>query len=390
MGNYVFITKDAMCREYLPIYGNEIFKTPNIDELAKKGTVFYNHFTSAPSTVMSFYGMATGIWAHDTEYEMYEKKEYSFTGETIFTKLAKRGIESHILWDDMWDVLPKYVNYFDKVEIHSLKKFRQGVGAHYSHEGFLKPDEKKEKEAFGMVENAVKQILSGKDNVFLWLHCPHVIYGRVSYGSDIELFDKYVEMVRKYVTDECIAISADHGNMNGKKNKICYGYDVYSPNILIPLITPRIEGVEEYHANTSNVDLFDILFDKKIPSRKFVYSDSAYRAQSHRKLAIIYDKYKYIYNKQNKTEELYDLEFDSNEEFSIMEDYVYDPDRKIKAPSRELYFYPEWTKLPHIRKIMRSEKERIWKNGSFKVVTKSKVKDMIRPIYVTLTRKKSK
>lgn len=389
MGNYVLITKDAMCREYLPIYGNKFFKTPNINQLADKGTVFYKHFTSAPSTVMAFYGMATGIWAHDTEYEMYEKKEYPFTGETFFSKLAQRGIESHVLWDDMWDVLPKYINYFDKVKIHSLSKFRQGVGAHYSHEGFLRADEAKEKEAFEMVENAVRQILSGKENVFLWLHCPHVIYGKVSYGSDIELFDCYIGMIRKYVADDCIAISADHGNMNGKKNKICYGYDVYSPNILIPFITPKIDGYSEYFENTSNIDLYDILFNKNIPNRKFIYSDSAYRAQEHRKLAIIYEKYKYIYNKKTKTEELYDLEFDPTEEFSIMEDYVYDFDRKIQAPSRELYFYPDWDRLPEIREIMRSERERIWKNGSLLVAAKSKIKDWIRPIYVQLMKKKT-
>ena len=41
-------------------------------------------------------------------------------------------------------------------------------------------------------------------------------------------------------------------------------------------------------------------------------------------MAIIHDKYKYIYNKRTGIEELYDLQFDPTEEYSIMEDYIFD------------------------------------------------------------------
>ena len=36
----VLITKDALRKDYLPSYGNKFWKTPNIDELASKGTIF--------------------------------------------------------------------------------------------------------------------------------------------------------------------------------------------------------------------------------------------------------------------------------------------------------------------------------------------------------------
>ena len=35
--------------------------TPNIDELAKKGTVFNRHYTAAASTAMAFTSMATEL-----------------------------------------------------------------------------------------------------------------------------------------------------------------------------------------------------------------------------------------------------------------------------------------------------------------------------------------
>ncbi len=287
-------------------------------------------------------------------------------------------------------VLPEYFDcYRNDVTIHELDGFRQGVGAHYAHEGFLVPDEEKKEKTYRLVENEIRTILDSEDDIFLWVHFPHVINGEVAYGSDIELFDKFVGLIRTIVPDECIALTADHGNMNGHKGKICYGYDVYQPAIRIPLIVPRIDELREYMGNSTSTDLFTILFEKKIPKHKFVYSDSAFCGQEHRKLAIIYDHFKYIYNKKTGIEELYDIEYDPGEEFSLMEDYVYDIDRKFNAPSRELYYYPNWGELDRIREIMRQEKKRIWKNGSKRTEIKSKIKDCIRPLYAKLRKKKS-
>lgn len=388
MNAYLFMTKDALCTDYLPTYGNKIFKTPNIDELAQKGTVFLNHYTCAPSTVMAFWGMITGEWAHDTDIQMYEKKRVKYSRDTIFTKLKNIGLEPHLIWDDEWDVLLEYEDIFGDVELHSIKDIKQAVGSHFIHKGFLKDDEEKTEKALATVERELKDILSKNEDCFIWLHLPHVIAGKTGYGTDIEVFDRFVAMARKYFPDDKIAISADHGNMNGHKGKICYGHDAYNPSIRIPLITPRIDDIAEYKGNTSNVDLIELLTEKKIPARKFVYSDTAYRAQKNRKLAIMSGKYKYIYNKKTKTEELYDLELDLDESFSVMSDYTYDTDRKINAPSRELYFYPEWDKLAEVRSMFRKEKERIWRNGDLSVVLKSNVKDMLRPAYNNLCKKR--
>lgn len=389
MKNFVLISKDAMCTDYLPIYGNKYWNTPNIDAIAKQGTVFKNHYTAAPSTVMSFYSMITGIYNHETQYEMYERINDLYSGETLFTKLKLKGYKCHIIWGDIWMVLPKYFNcYRNDVCIHMLSDFKQGVGAHYVHNGFLQPDSIKRDKTFSMVVEKLKDLLASKENMFIWVHFPHVINGEVAYGSDIELFDKYVGAIRKLVDDDNIAITADHGNMNGHKGKIGYGYDVYQPAIRVPMITPRINDLKEYTGNTSSVDLYTILFEKRILKHKFIYSDTAYRAQSHRKLAIIYEQYKYIYNKATGIEELYDLLNDPMEEFSLIDDYVYDVDRNLISPSRELYYYPNWNQLKSIREIMKLERDRVWKNGSLRFVIKSRLKEFIKPFYEILIRKK--
>lgn len=390
VNKFVLISKDALCRDYLPTYGNKRWSTPNIDAIAAQGTVFTNHYTAAPSTVMSFFSMITGKYAHETAYELYEKINDVYEGETFFTKLREKGYQCHIIWGDLWMPLPKYYNcYRDDVTLHRIDGFRQGVGAHYSHKGFLKPDLEKEERTYSMVTEEIRKVLESGEKVFLWVHFPHVINGRVAYGSDIDLFDRYVGFIRSLVPDNCLALTADHGNMNGHKGKIGYGYDVYQPAARIPLITPRVSSRQVISDNTSSVDLYSILFEGKYPEREFIYCDTAFKAQMHRKLAIIHKHYKYIYVKRNKSEELYDLDFDPTEEFSLMKDYIYDMDRNITTPSRELYYYPDWEGIEEIRNIMRREKARIWQNGSLTATAKDCAKDVLRPAYVRLTKKKN-
>jgi hypothetical protein len=388
MDSKVLISKDALCIEYLPVYGNKYWagKTPNIDELANKGTVFENYYSAAPSSAMSYLSMFTGTYPFQTEMETYRPLKSQYDGITLFDRAFKDGYSCHILWDEEWVVMAKRYSecYGRNTTFHNMKSIEQPVGSHYVHEGVLIPNEAVTENTLQRIENEIIEIMKNEP-VFLWIHLPHVINGAVSYGSDIDVFDRCVGIVRKYFRDENIVITADHGNMNGHKGKLCYGFDVYNPAIRIPLITPRKEGIRKFIGNVSSTNMYEVLFDEKLPpTHEFIYSDSAYYVQRHRKLAVIYQNYKYIYNNKTKTEELYDLSCDPNEDFSLMEDYIYDVDRKIKTPSCELYFYTKWDILPNIREKLRMEKDRIWRKPSVRQKVLNAVKDFLRPIYVRL------
>lgn len=382
---FILISKDALCLDYMHLYGKKKlqFATPNIDELAAKGTLFTNYYCAAPSTVMAFYSMGTGQFAHETDFQMYEKIHFPFKGGTSFALIHECGYEeAHIVWDEDWGFLPEYFDYFrNDVIIHNIDGFRERVSFHKKVKGEVLHNDEKAYEVLNMIKEKMEGLLNTPRSIFIWLHLPHVVRGRAGYGSDIDMFDKYVGMIRKLVPDECIAITADHGNLNGYRGKLAYGFDVYQRAIHIPLITPRIQGLEVCSDNVSSVDLFRILLKGEIPHRDFIYSDTAYRAQKSRKLAIIKGNYKYIYTKRTGQEELYDLDYDPEENFSLMEDMCYDVDRKLYVLSKEEYYYPSWHLLPEIRKMMREEKERIWRNGDLKVVLKSNVKDVLRPFY---------
>lgn len=361
----LLFTKDAFPTEYLPCYGNKYWagKTPNFDEMAEKGTLFTNFYTAAPSSAMAYMAMFTGKYSYEQDIKQYVPLVKSYSGETLFDKARARGFECHVIWDEIW-MSTSYKHslcYGEGTIFHALQGLRQGVGFHYKHEGFLKPSVEKEEATLKMIEEEVSQLCK-RGKVFVWFHLPHVINGRTGYGSDIDLHDRVLGIMRKYFDDSNIYISADHGNMNGHRGILGYGFHVYEPAIRIPLITPRKAGLKQCDALVSNIDWDKIIFGgDNIPDREIILSDSAYYAQPHRKIAFLYGKYRYIYNKATKKEELYDIEWDPNQNFSLMEDTSYDEDRKVLSPSRELYYYPYWEELQPIREKLRAEKDKIWK-----------------------------
>lgn len=381
----VLITKDAMCRDYLPCYGNEYWKgkTPNLDELSNKGVVYQNFYTGAPSSAMSYLCMFTGKYSYQQEIGTFKPVD-TYAGETLFDKANKLGFDTHIIWDEGWmDGAYKYSScYGQQTRIHPIAGLSQRVGAQFKHEGILQNDEKKEKNSIRMIENEVSMIMKNAKKVFLWIHIPHVINGRTCYGADMDVFDTIIGVLRKYFDDSNIYISADHGNMNGKKGKLAYGFDVDDIATRIPLITPKKSNSVNPNQLMCNIDFYSIIFGDDIPTREFVVLDSAYYAQKNRNFGIVSGRYKYVYHKKSKQEELFDLSYDKHEEFNLIEDSVFDVDRKFLVPSTEEYFYPYWDEARAIRTYFRKLKAQIWRDASFKQKFFNGIKDILRPFYV--------
>ena len=82
--NLVIIVSDALRRDVLGCYGGAAH-TPNIDRLAREGTVFDNAYSTAPSTMPSSVAMLTGNYA----------RTYAFDSRKVFKKKLKRAKTSH-------------------------------------------------------------------------------------------------------------------------------------------------------------------------------------------------------------------------------------------------------------------------------------------------------
>ncbi len=363
------ITKDVMMCDYLPVYGNQYWETPHIDALAKKGTVFRRHYTAAPSTAMAFTSMLTGIYPYRLERRKYEHVDDMQDAVTLFDDLEERGYENHIIWSDNYvDETIPFSNCYGRNNttiFHNLN-LNQVIGPSMLVYTKLQRDDELTKKTMHSIMSTIDEIFSRNKKVFLWIHLPHVLLGRVAYGDDIDLMDQVVGHVRNYVSDEDMFISADHGHMNGSHGILGYAFDVYEPAIRIPLISPRMEGKTEVTFPTSNVQLAQMILERTISQDEYVYSDCAYFAQPHRKLAIIKGNFKYIYNKASKSEELYDLEFDPREDVNLLHYFHTDKSRMLRYAVRDVHFNPHWDEVQAIVEELRNRKDEIWRVGTFK------------------------
>ncbi|MDP8200864.1 MAG: sulfatase-like hydrolase/transferase [Candidatus Tenebribacter burtonii] len=361
----ILITKDALRKDHLPCYGNKYWNTPNIDELAVKGTIFNKHYTAGTSTAMSITSMFAGKNSFEVKRKKYEEVDEYKEGETLFDEFHKKGYKTFVIWPFEWKELAwKYSKVFPKeTTVILLKNISQNIIRNVQRK--IVKDDNKALSTINLILNKIAYIINNNEHFFLWVHLPHVINGRTSYGSDIDLLDSFVGEIRKSFDDNSIYISADHGHMNGDKGIPVYGFHAYQGTISIFLISPRIGNNKTIDFPTSNTQLKDIILNNKIEKLNYVYSDTQYYLQENRKLAIINDKYKYIFNKKDNTEELYDLDFDPSENVNLLINKWYDRNRLGYYNLNEIYYYPYWDKVENVYLELRAEKDRIWKVGSF-------------------------
>ena len=95
--NVLFIAVDDL-RPELGIYGNSTVKSPNIDQLAREGTFFTQHYVQVPTCGASRYSLMTGMRPRKKEHisnhafytEMANKKEQE-TPESFVHQFRKSG-----------------------------------------------------------------------------------------------------------------------------------------------------------------------------------------------------------------------------------------------------------------------------------------------------------
>ena len=376
MKHIVLISKDATLPEYFGPYGAQFIDTPNINELARKGTVFRKHYTAAPSTAMAFGAMFTSKYPYMMPYTHYigvgQYKE-----DTLFDKLTQRGYECHLMWSHNYvKMAEKYTHCYGRNTIHhNSLSFNQSCGFKEKiHKKHRERNEELSNVTFNQILAEIDTIPYKEKPIFFWIHMPHCILGRTAYGDDIDLFDKLVGELRKRFGDDEMYITADHAHMNGYKGKTGYGFDVYDRAARIPLITPRINNLSEVNFITSNTQLADIILNHNIEKQDYVLCDSAYFAQPNRKIAIIEEYYYYIYNKLSKKEELYDMRLDPMQTINLLSSPAWnDPDRLCITDVRQVIQYPYWNEIDTIANHFREIFSSIWKRGDRKLEFKLKM-----------------
>lgn len=326
----ILISKDALRCDALSCYGSTQFSQPNIDELAKNGTVYHQFYTAGGSTAMAFTAMATGKYLFSSGRRLYDGSETTIEGYNLFDDLHQHGYSVHIAWDKTYTAFAKthFNNEGKNTIVHSLDSIKFYRSIHHTGQfDELICDDEETKKGLALVQTLFDDIASIQGKVFLWFHLPHVFRGRNSYDSDLDVFDYIIGMARKHWHDDSIWISADHGQMNGQKGKYSYGYDVENRVMRIPLIGPKSTLPHDFPiSNTQYAELFGL---RPFVRQKFVYCETAYCAQPVRKMAIVHGNYKLVYDKREKKFYLYDMRWDEREDLNLFYPEFYDTDRHV-------------------------------------------------------------
>jgi len=106
--NILLITSDELRGDCLGLAGNPDVKTPNIDALAERGSVFEKHFTPFPKCVPARCAMHTGRYTHTDGLRTVMGPNHLPEGDpTLGEFLGKQGYETAVLglnhlWEEGW------------------------------------------------------------------------------------------------------------------------------------------------------------------------------------------------------------------------------------------------------------------------------------------------
>lgn len=271
--NIIFITVDALRADHLGCYGYQRNTSPNIDKLAREGTVFNKCFATSSATVYSFPGILTGRYLavkksdyalysnnldnkFDTLAEYLKKADYHTAAfvknahlrikqgfEQGFDSYESVGGDAQSITVRVLDFLKKYqdnkpffiwVHYLDLHTPYAslpeyFKQFENDK-LYNENDKILKLNSRGNSypyESLGKIPKAAFQ--ENKYNLNYYIAC---------YDAGILYTDFYIGKLLKNIKDNTMVIlTADHGESLGEHNRyFSHGENIFDELLHVPLI----------------------------------------------------------------------------------------------------------------------------------------------------------
>jgi len=344
--NVLLITIDTLRADRLSCYNSEHVKTPNIDFLAAKSTLFTRAFAHTPMTLPSHANILLGTTP--VHHGVHDNMNFRVKDEylTLAEHLKKEGYSTGA-----------FVGAFPLDSIFGLS---QGFDIYDDDLGLASGGKRVlERPAEIVIEKALQYLGQASSPWFLWIHCfdPHdpykppepfkTEYKTSPYDGEVAYVDfalkKLIDHLesRELFDKTVIVLTGDHGESLGEHGEKTHGFLTYNPAIWIPLFIyvpgtkPRI-----INQNVSHIDLFPTICDAlKIAKPSFLQGDSLIPFQENNKLGkrtIYFESLSPYYNMgwapirgviQGKSKfvdsplpEVYDLEKDFNEKRDLSQE----------------------------------------------------------------------
>jgi len=267
--NLLVFTLDTVRADHIGAYGHSNAQTPNVDSLAKNGSLFQNCYTSIPITLPSHCSIFTGKYplghavrdngnfyldpSETTLAEIMKKQGFTtFAATASYVLLSNFGLnqgfdtyddslkpneilnnfDSEITADGVYD---KFEKWFDK---EKNNKFFAWIHFYDAHEPYSPPDEFKKKFGTGKSER---------------------------YDAEIAYVDFYLGKIIDRLKESgllertLIVIAGDHGEGFGEHNEFGHSLLCYEEALRVPLIFYNPSVINQGKTITSRVNLVDIM-----------------------------------------------------------------------------------------------------------------------------------
>lgn len=355
--NVVWILVDALRADHLHSFGYHRAVSPNMDRLAEESLVFLNAISQYPSTGISIPSMLSGRYPEYMEWgKPARKSDYI---------LKKGNVLVGSLLGDQGYATEAYVSGWVHQNIKGLDRYFDRLVALYPHEEWKEWVRNSSPIAASQAISAVERLRQQKDPFFLFVHfedphepyvnhdAPGKTFGKSSldkYDSDIFWTDLWVGFFLEYLKqqdldeDTIVILCSDHGEEFKDHGMGFHGHQIYQESIHVPLVV-RIPGVEplEVETRVALVDIVPTLLDligvegnretlqgvsllrtafEQRDNKRPIFSMLADREEkpTKRHKAVLWSKYKLIYDMNNDLFEFYNLDKDPEEKKDVSSD----------------------------------------------------------------------
>ncbi|MEN8223040.1 MAG: sulfatase-like hydrolase/transferase [Acidobacteriota bacterium] len=253
--NILLVTIDTIRYDRIGIYSKEFVRTPNIDRLAGKSSVFKRAFAHTPITLPSHANILTGT----TPLYHGISDNNRFRLDDKFLTLAEHLKENGY----------KTAAFTASFVLNEYFKLNQGFDLYNG------PEKSRQLTAEEIIKPSVKWIKNNKGPWFLWIHLwdPHTpysppepfktIYKSDLYSGEAAYTDSQLGIMFDYIENSglmkntSIIITGDHGEALGDHYELEHGYFAYNATIHIPLIIydPALKN-SSISNNVSHIDIF--------------------------------------------------------------------------------------------------------------------------------------
>jgi len=268
--NVILITLDTTRADRMGFLGSNRGLTPNLDALARQGTVFTRAYSQAPLTTVSHATLLSGTYppyhaVHDFSVPLPDDVP------DIADEFRKRGYRTAafvgaLILDPVNGMAPGFNRGFDTYDAG----FRLRQGREDDRYQSL------ERRAAEVVARAQKWLESNSSQpFFLWVHVfdPHEPYeapapwgqrfkdpydGEIAYTDSVmgKLFDFLRQ--RNLMTSSTVVVAADHGEAFGEHGEFTHGVLLYDTTIHVPLLVKFHDGHWKGVRYTGQVSLVDV------------------------------------------------------------------------------------------------------------------------------------